>query len=169
MGAAQLRCRREGFLRCNLFGVEARRQRRFGIIAALVCSPVLAQSPPALQETYVKLCSGCHGADARGTQQGPGLAGNPSVRRRSAQSVRNVIRNGIPAAGMPGFDLPAGTLDALATLIVSLNASAAESTVRAIAPPAESSSSAKDNAPPATWFSVRARPSVRIYRMWRAK
>src|SRR5947209_5933921 len=96
----------------------------FGMIAALVLSPVLAQSPPApavgadIQQTYAKLCGGCHGADARGTQQGPGLAGNLSVRRRSVQSLRNVIRNGIPAAGMPGFDLPAGTVDALARAII---------------------------------------------------
>ena len=114
---------------------EAIGKRRFGVIAALAFSPVLAQSPPApsgggdVRQTYAKLCGGCHGVDALGTQQGPGLAGNLSVRRRSVQSLRNVIRNGIPAAGMPGFDLPAGTVDALATLVVSLNASAAESSV----------------------------------------
>src|SRR5580765_4446592 len=76
-------------------------------VAAFVLSPALwAQNPPAaapgldINQTYSKLCSGCHGDDARGTQQGPGLSGNPSVRRRSAQSLRNVIRNGIPTAGM---------------------------------------------------------------------
>src|SRR5438552_15556626 len=106
------------------------------MIAAVILSPALwAQNTPAspadqdVQPTYSKLCAGCQGDDARGTQQGPGLAGNPSVRGRSAQSLRNVIRNGIPAAGMPAFDLPAGTLDALATMIVSLNAVAAKSNV----------------------------------------
>lgn len=105
------------------------------LIAALFTSPLLAQSPPAspaapdTAKTYATLCSGCHGADARGTQQGPGLAGSATVRRRSLQSLRNVIRNGIPAAGMPAFDLPAATLDALAAMIVSLNASAAQSSV----------------------------------------
>src|SRR5947207_14430741 len=89
------------------------------LIAALVVSKHLAQNLPTqpsgmdIKQTYAKLCGGCHGADARGTQQGPGLAGNPGVRRRSLQSLRNVIRNGIPAAGMPGFDLPPGTIDAL--------------------------------------------------------
>jgi PQQ-dependent dehydrogenase (methanol/ethanol family) len=43
--------------------------------------------------------------------------------------LRNVIRNGIPAAGMPAFDLPALTIEALAKLVASLNASAAESDV----------------------------------------
>ncbi len=105
------------------------------LIAAFLFSPVWAQNPPPpssstdIRQTYLKVCAGCHGADALGTQQGPGLAGNPSVRRRSIQSLRNVIRNGIPAAGMPASDLPAGSIDALANLVASLNASAAESTV----------------------------------------
>src|SRR5918995_359169 len=97
-------------------------------IALLLSSAVWAQAPASapsalnVKETYSRLCSGCHGDDARGTQQGPGLAGNPWVRRRSAQSLRNVIRNGIPGTGMPAFDLPATTIDALASMIVSLNA-----------------------------------------------
>src|SRR4051794_32499235 len=105
------------------------------LIYLLVLSPLLAQNPtPAartadIKQTYARVCAGCHGADARGTQQGPGLAGNAWVRRRSLQSLRNVIRNGIPAAGMPAFDLPAPTIDALAGLVVSLNASAAETEV----------------------------------------
>ena len=79
--------------------------------------PLVAQTAtpgtPAkdIRPTYAKLCSGCHGVDARGTQQGPGLSGNPWVRRRSLQSLRNVIRNGVPAAGMPAFDLPAADID----------------------------------------------------------
>jgi PQQ-dependent dehydrogenase (methanol/ethanol family) len=104
--------------------------------AALFLSPsVFAQNPPPapsaadVRQTYAKLCAGCHGADARGTQQGPGLAGNPWVRRRSLQNLRKVILEGIPAAGMPPFNLPAPTIDALAALVASLNASAAETTV----------------------------------------
>lgn len=42
------------------------------------------------------------------------------------QSLRNVIRNGVPAAGMPAFDLPAAEIEALAAMVVSLNAVAAE-------------------------------------------
>jgi PQQ-dependent dehydrogenase (methanol/ethanol family) len=117
------------------------RQARFAtprlviLIAGLVCGPAPAQNPasqpPAgdIKQTYVKLCGGCHGDDARGTQQGPGLAGSPGMRRRSIQNLRSVIRNGIPAAGMPAFELPDATIDALANLVASLNASAADSTV----------------------------------------
>jgi len=88
-----------------------------------------AQSAPDAQETYMKLCSGCHGADAHGSQQGPGLAGNPSVGRRSVQNLRSLIVNGIPAAGMPAFPLPEATLNVLVALVKSLNAPAADSTV----------------------------------------
>src|SRR3954453_23452497 len=98
----------------------------------LACRPMQwAQSPrPAdAQENYAKLCAGCHGADAHGSQQGPGLAGNPGVRRRSAQSLRDVIVKGIPAAGMPPFPLPATALDSLVALLKSLNAPAADTTV----------------------------------------
>ena len=102
-------------------------------LASLPGAELFAQAPGAgggeVRETYAKLCAGCHGADARGSQQGPGLAGNVTLRRRSAQSVRNVIVKGIPAAGMPAFDLSAATVDALVALVASLNASAAEAVV----------------------------------------
>src|SRR5262249_29709594 len=86
-------------------------------------------SPEEAQENYAKLCAGCHGADARGSQQGPGLAGNAGVRGRSVQSLRNVILKGIPAAGMPPFALPDADVDALVALLKSLNAPAADTTV----------------------------------------
>jgi PQQ-dependent dehydrogenase (methanol/ethanol family) len=109
---------------------------KFGIImiaaasSALLCSSLLsAQNPANIQQTYTTRCGGCHGDDGRGTDQGPPLAGSPSVRGRSAQSLRNVIRNGVPAAGMPAFDLPADTIDALATMITSWNVVAANANV----------------------------------------
>ena len=105
---------------------------KFGaMMIAVVLSPVLwaQQNTPDIQQTYSTRCGGCHGDDARGTEQGPALAGNPSVRGRSAQSLQNVIRNGIPAAGMPAFDLPADTIEALTTMIASWNTVAAKATV----------------------------------------
>jgi PQQ-dependent dehydrogenase (methanol/ethanol family) len=100
------------------------------VLAALACGSLQAQNPSSTagaQANYDKLCSGCHGADAHGSQQGPGLAGNASVRRRSTQSLRNAILKGIPAAGMPPFPLPDAELDALVALVRSLNAPAADS------------------------------------------
>ncbi len=96
------------------------------VVLLLVAEGAWAQDA---RQTYLKQCAGCHGNDALGTQQGPGLAGNPWVRRRSLSSLRNVIKNGVPAAGMPAFDLPAGEIEALAQMVVSLNAMAAEANV----------------------------------------
>src|SRR5687768_2264712 len=104
---------------------------KFGsvVIAAALSSVLWAQNSADIQQTYSTRCAGCHGDDGRGTDQGPALAGSLSVRARSAQSLRNVIQNGIPAAGMPAFDLPADTIDALATTITSWNAIAAKASV----------------------------------------
>src|SRR5215472_4992401 len=106
------------------------------LLAALGWSPLqqaqdqgAGPSPADAQENYAKLCAGCHGADAHGSQQGPGLAGNAGVRRRSVQSLRNVILKGIPTAGMPAFALSDATVDALVALLKSLNAPAADTTV----------------------------------------
>src|SRR5687767_6756743 len=109
--------------------------KRFVIGIAAVSTPVLlsallsAQNAPDVQQTYETRCASCHGEDGRGTDMGPALAGTTSMRARSAQSLRTVIRNGVPAAGMPAFDLPSDTIDALATMITSWNAVAAKATV----------------------------------------
>src|SRR5687767_9326963 len=109
--------------------------KRFVIGIAAVSTPVLlsallsAQNAPDVQQTYETRCASCHGEDGRGTDMGPALAGTTSMRARSAQSLRTVIRNGVPAAGMPAFDLPTDTIDALATMIASWNAVAAKASV----------------------------------------
>lgn len=78
---------------------------------------------------FAARCAGCHGLDAHGTDQGPALAGDAALRGRSVASLRNLIRNGIPAAGMPAFNLPEHELEDLAVLVHSLNSPAAEQAV----------------------------------------
>src|SRR5258708_7038648 len=101
------------------------------MIAALGLSLMLlpGQNPKqdAGERSYAKQCAGCHGADALGTDRGPGLAGNRRVRSRSGDQLRAFIRKGSPGGGMPPFDLPADELDALADWLRSLNAPAAQS------------------------------------------
>src|SRR2546426_2407370 len=102
--------------------------RSRSMIVACTLSPVLlfGQNPDG-QKLFAGECAGCHGADAHGTDRGPGLAANRRVRSRSVQQLRDFIRKGAPGSGMPAFDLPAAELDALAALLRSLNAPAAES------------------------------------------
>src|ERR1700741_4357512 len=104
------------------------------LLAAFVSTQSLLpaqNSPPKVdaRQLYAKLCAGCHGADAHGTQQGPGLSGSARLRRTRITRLRSLIRTGIPAAGMPAFDLPDDALDALAALVISLNSSASEANV----------------------------------------
>ncbi len=79
---------------------------------------------------YASNCSGCHGADTFGTDHAPKLSGNPDVRRRSLEQLRNLIVSGIPSAGMPAFgSLPPHQLDAVAAFIRSLNSPASQTIV----------------------------------------
>src|SRR5690242_6726952 len=93
--------------------------------AALLSLPMLlraqdaaptAANPAAGQALFAKLCSGCHGADGHGTEHGPALVGNRRV-PQSPDKIRDLIHSGIPAAGMPAFNLPADQLTALASLV----------------------------------------------------
>jgi len=88
---------------------------------------LLSGQSPDGRKSFAAQCAGCHGADAQGTDRGPGLAANRRVRSRSAQQLRDFIRKGAAGSGMPAFALPVDELDALAALLLSLNAPAAES------------------------------------------
>src|SRR5207237_7916673 len=103
------------------------RKATIGIALVLGPAVLFGQNPPNLpegQKIYAQRCVGCHGADARGTDQAPGLAGNSRIGNQSVQKIRDVIRNGIPLTGMPGFDLRSGELDALAAFVHSLSGDA---------------------------------------------
>jgi len=74
------------------------------------------------EQLFTKHCAGCHGADARGSAKGPGLAANPRVAEQSADQLRAFLERGNIAAGMPSFaDLPAKDLASLARYLRILN------------------------------------------------
>jgi cytochrome c oxidase cbb3-type subunit III len=66
-----------------------------------------AQSGSALvagaSKTFAATCAGCHGLDGRGGERGPNIATRPEVLRRSDAELLQILRNGIPASGMPSF------------------------------------------------------------------
>jgi alcohol dehydrogenase (cytochrome c) len=75
------------------------------------------------QSPFATRCAGCHGEDARGGAQGPGLYSNRRVAEQTPEQLRDYLRRGNPAAGMPSFaDLPAAELNALAQHLRRLNA-----------------------------------------------
>src|SRR5438874_12786803 len=104
----------------------------------LICYVLLAGAAGHAQESkqdskqdgkqaFATRCSVGHGVDGRGAERGPNLANNRRVRSRSLDELRAVIRNGIPASGMPAFDVPAAELNALTGFVRSLGAPASES------------------------------------------
>jgi PQQ-dependent dehydrogenase (methanol/ethanol family) len=84
----------------------------------------LAASAQPGSDIFSRHCAVCHG-DGRGTERGPNLAHNRKVRGSSRDELRQLIRNGVPAAGMPAFPLPAAELDAVTDFVLSLSAPAA--------------------------------------------
>jgi alcohol dehydrogenase (cytochrome c) len=70
----------------------------------LSASAALAQSPDPGRGQYESLCSRCHGADGNGGELGPGIL--TRLLARSDDELAALVREGWPAAGMPGFALP---------------------------------------------------------------
>jgi alcohol dehydrogenase (cytochrome c) len=72
-------------------------------------------APPEGQRDFAVRCAGCHGADANGGERAPAIR-----RDRSDQQLLDTIRGGIPAAGMPAFNLPAAELRRLVAFLRSV-------------------------------------------------
>ena len=74
-------------------------------------------------------CAACHGADGKGGERGPDIISTENGRRRSAAELSELIKKGVPAAGMPSFQLPDRELQELVAFIRSFSAPAVESAV----------------------------------------
>ncbi|MFL6354730.1 MAG: c-type cytochrome [Bryobacteraceae bacterium] len=62
-----------------------------------------AGSPQVGQQLFSSNCSGCHGLDGHGGEHGPNIATTAEVQRLSGRDILGIIRDGIPATGMPAF------------------------------------------------------------------
>ena len=80
-----------------------------GILAG--ASPVLAQAPDPGRKAFESRCARCHGADGRGGEMGPAIV--ERLTTRDDQQLRELIRSGVPARGMPPTDAPAGEVNDL--------------------------------------------------------
>jgi len=82
----------------------------------LVAHAASAQTP------FAARCAPCHGEDAHGTAQAPGLAANPRIAVQTLDQLSTYLEHGNPAAGMPAFaDLSAADRTALARYLLRLN------------------------------------------------
>jgi len=90
---------------------------------------VLAQPSDAGKRAYLARCVGCHGEDGAGGGHGPGILHVRAPKATTRAAVSDVIRNGLPASGMPAFPLPAPELEAIADFVWSLKATWTEGPV----------------------------------------
>jgi alcohol dehydrogenase (cytochrome c) len=70
-----------------------------------------AQTPPPGKIPFERLCARCHGADARGGEMGPGILSRLTL--RTDEELAALVRDGLPAKGMPGQAVPDADLRAL--------------------------------------------------------
>lgn len=61
----------------------------------------LAQSPDSGRQVFVSRCATCHGSDGNGGELGPAIT--PRVPSRTDEDLQTLLRQGLPAAGMPAF------------------------------------------------------------------
>ncbi len=121
----------------------------------ILCLPLFPQQP------FVTRCAPCHGADARGTAQAPGLALNPRVAEQSVDQLRAYLEHGNPGAGMPSFsDLPAADLTALVTYLRRINVN---TILQSMAPPALARKLTWGPPQPGDWLTYNGNLSANRY------
>ena len=100
------------------------------LVTALLCLMTSkAQDLEAGRKAFSMRCAACHGTDGGGGERGPNIVDPGRGGRRSVESLREIIRNGVPEGGMPPFALSADELDRLVAFIGVLRAPAADQPV----------------------------------------
>ena len=92
-------------------------------------TPGSAQVAPAARAqagraAYERRCARCHGADGAGGEHGPDILHSTTARTLSQKGLEDLLRAGVPAAGMPAFVMPAAELQALTGYVRALIAPA---------------------------------------------
>src|SRR5258708_3913026 len=110
--------------RCSLQNNRVPHSIRFFIRMLLAAVWLNGQEPG--KRRFDTMSAGCHGAGGTGGERGPALVGREGARVHTVAELRDIIRNGIPAAGMPPFKLAAARLDELAAYVHGQHAPAVE-------------------------------------------
>ncbi len=73
------------------------------LLCSLLAPLCMFADQPAGQQLFSARCAGCHGLDGRGGEHAPNIATNENVQRLTDKDLLHIVRNGIPAGGMPAF------------------------------------------------------------------
>jgi PQQ-dependent dehydrogenase (methanol/ethanol family) len=84
------------------------------------------QSADAGRTAFEARCANCHGSDGAGSGQGPSIVDLRQPRAGTTAAIRDLIRTGLPASGMPAFALPDAEVDLIASFVDTLRSPAAE-------------------------------------------
>ena len=71
------------------------------LLGLLAASPAIAQPPDSGRQVFAARCASCHGSDGNGGELGPGIA--TRVPTRTDVELTTLVRQGLPASGMPAF------------------------------------------------------------------
>jgi cytochrome c oxidase cbb3-type subunit III len=72
-------------------------------VLVLVIYGVAARAQDAGQRLFGSTCAACHGLDGRGGEHAPNIATDAKIQALSDRNLLQIVRSGIPSAGMPGF------------------------------------------------------------------
>jgi alcohol dehydrogenase (cytochrome c) len=95
---------------------------------ALTANLAWAQTAAPGRTAYDQFCARCHGADGRGGQMGPGIVARLSS--RSDVELASLVRDGLPARGMPALAVTGPELRQLIAFLRTLRAPDAEALPR---------------------------------------
>ena len=91
----------------------------FGAAARAAQQPPSSELVEAGRVQFRAHCAGCHGGDGLGGERAPSIARPESPRLRSEETIRDLVKHGIPEAGMPSFQLPEEQLKPLVAFVQS--------------------------------------------------
>src|SRR5262245_52029260 len=80
-------------------------------VLAAASAALAAQSSDPGRKAFESRCARCHGADGNGGEMGPSIV--ERLTTRDDQQLRQLIRTGVPARGMPPSEVSDGEMDDL--------------------------------------------------------
>jgi alcohol dehydrogenase (cytochrome c) len=94
--------------------------RIYGVWVCFIAAAgiLFGQDQEAGRKHYQRLCAACHGGDANGGERASGITSR--VKMRNDHDLAELIRNGLPSAGMPGYKLAAGEMRDLVAFLRTL-------------------------------------------------
>ncbi|HET8549511.1 MAG TPA: cytochrome c, partial [Bryobacteraceae bacterium] len=99
-------------------------------ICIFVCAVAArAQTTPPGRNTYDMRCAACHGGDGNGGERALGIVTRMSAFTDARLSM--LVRQGLPAAGMPGYNLPDNEMRELIAFLRTLRPRRSAPVVRA--------------------------------------